>query len=415
MSIAKLSKKWKGRVLLGRYVVEGQLGHGSFGHVFQVVDKVTKQRYAAKVSKDELLHEFQLSRFLKDMEVFPRSHHIGREEVNGESQSVLIMDLMSGETLESIFKQCHYTFHVHTVFTLAIRLLDVLEALHGRGIVFRDLKPDNMIMDGSTLKLVDLGLARPFIHFGTDTHLPSRRVKFSGTLRYASRHVHEGENASRRDDLESLGYILLHWYRGELPWQNKFAEDTFIERVKKIGQMKAQPLESLFMDAPLVLLRYMQYARELDYLATPDYGALRQIFEQALAQAEVRPVLSGSKPYHSWTRRGFSEVQEVKQAKEVKEAKEVAAVDPLSMTVEELNGLPPYQLAQALPRLSREVVQSLSDDALNCLPDFVMTAMPEHVIHHLPVLLVSNVDTGILGKRKAPLSDESNAKKKKPT
>ena len=114
--------------------------------------------------------------------------------------------------------------------------------MHKRNFIHRDIKPDNFLMGlGSKtniMHIVDMGLAKRYIDPQTKEHIAYRNDKsLTGTARYASIHAHLGEELSRRDDFEAIGYVLIYFYTGYLPWQNRNSNHKD-ERYKRIKEMK---------------------------------------------------------------------------------------------------------------------------------------------------------------------------------
>jgi serine/threonine protein kinase len=95
--------------------------------------------------------------------------------------------------------------------------------MHSKFFIHRDIKPDNFLMGlgekSSLLHVLDMGLAKRYIDVKTKKHIEFRNDKsLTGTARYASIQSHLGEELSRRDDLEAIGYVLIYLYTGFLPW-----------------------------------------------------------------------------------------------------------------------------------------------------------------------------------------------------
>ena len=95
--------------------------------------------------------------------------------------------------------------------------------MHKKLFIHRDVKPDNFLMGlqdkSHVLHVVDMGLAKKYFDPVNKKHLAYRNDKsLTGTARYASVHAHLGEELSRRDDFEAIGYVLVYFFTGYLPW-----------------------------------------------------------------------------------------------------------------------------------------------------------------------------------------------------
>jgi serine/threonine protein kinase len=149
--------------------------------------------------------------------------------------------------------------------------------------VHRDIKPDNLIMgmdDKSRLVyLIDFGLAKKYRSSRTFMHIPYKNNRrLTGTARYASINALRGFEQSRRDDLESIGYVLMYFLRGSLPWQGlKIAQNE--DRYTVIyNKKRSTSTEELCKGYPEEMKAYFNYVKELKFEDDPDYNVLRGFF-----------------------------------------------------------------------------------------------------------------------------------------
>lgn len=141
----------------------------------------------------------------------------------------------------------------------------------------RDIKPDNFLIGVGKRQhyvyIVDFGLAKRYKDPKTGDHIPYKDGKsLTGTARYASLSTHLGVEQARRDDLECLGFVLIYFMLGTLPWQGLRAK-TKQEKYDNIRDKKKETsIEELCQGLPKEFALYMRYCRELGFEDRPDYG-----------------------------------------------------------------------------------------------------------------------------------------------
>jgi len=199
-------------------------------------------------------------------------------------RNMLVIDLL-GPSLEELFRLCNRKFSLKTVLMLAIQMLDRIESMHAKGILHRDIKPENLLVGldktADQVHIVDLGLAKQYRDEVKQQHVSYQQYKgFSGTPRYASINTHLGIEQSRRDDLESIGYVLMYFLRGSLPWQGCAFDE--LEKVKE--KKMSTPLDILCKDFAPEFETYLEYCQGLSFDASPDYDYLRGLFLNVLSR-----------------------------------------------------------------------------------------------------------------------------------
>uniref|UniRef100_A0ABI7WHM4 non-specific serine/threonine protein kinase n=1 Tax=Felis catus TaxID=9685 RepID=A0ABI7WHM4_FELCA len=196
--------------------------------------------------------------------------------------NVMVMELL-GPSLEDLFNFCSRKFSLKTVLLLADQMISRIEYIHSKNFIHRDVKPDNFLMGlgkkGNLVYIIDFGLAKKYRDARTHQHIPYRENKnLTGTARYASINTHLGIEQSRRDDLESLGYVLMYFNLGSLPWQGLKAA-TKRQKYERISEKKmSTPIEVLCKSYPSEFATYLNFCRSLRFDDKPDYSYLRQLF-----------------------------------------------------------------------------------------------------------------------------------------
>ncbi|KEP65598.1 UNVERIFIED_CONTAM: casein kinase I [Hammondia hammondi] len=274
------------------YRVGRKIGSGSFGSLYDGVDvrdgrEVAIKLELASTKHPQLIYEAKIIRLLQGGVGVPVCYHYGDE---GEWH-VMVIDRL-GHSLEDLFNLCKRNFSVETVLHLGIQMLDRIEYIHKHHCIHRDIKPDNFLVgrgeNANVVYLIDFGLAKKFRDH-TGRHIVYKEGKnLTGTARYASLATHLGIEQARRDDLEGLGYVLIYFLRGSLPWQGLKATSKR-DKYSKITHTKMNvDINALCEGLPSCFSEFLSYCRALQFTDAPNCRYLRRLLTDALAERRSR-------------------------------------------------------------------------------------------------------------------------------
>ncbi|CAO3589658.1 unnamed protein product [Absidia cylindrospora] len=285
----RLSSSSTANVVGGHFKIGHKIGEGSFGIIYQGINVLNKQLVAVKFEPrksdtPQLRDEYRAYKLLAGNPGVPKVYYFGQEGLH----NVLVIDLL-GASLEDLFDVCSRQFSVKTVSLLAKEMVTRLQCVHDHGLIYRDIKPDNFLigLEGKdkVIYMIDFGMAKYYRDPKTHQHIPYReRKSLSGTARYMSINTHLGREQSRRDDLESLGHVLMYFLRGSLPWQGLKA-NTNKQKYERIGEKKqSMSIADLCSGYPNEFAVYLQYVRKLGFDEAPDYDFIRELFNKVLRE-----------------------------------------------------------------------------------------------------------------------------------
>lgn len=267
-----------------KFRVGPKIGSGSFGEIYAGTNVHTGEEVAIKLEPlkskhPQLLYESKIYRVLQGGYGIPGVKWFGSEG----DYNVLVIDLL-GPSLEDLFNYCGKRFSLKTVLMLADQMIARLEFMHSRSYIHRDVKPDNFLIGTGSRKhichVIDFGLAKKYQDPRNGRHIPYIEGKnLTGTARYASISTHLGIEQSRRDDMESLGFVLMYFLRGSLPWQGLKANTKKQKYQRILERKQATHPDQLCRGYPSEFRDFFAHCSSLGFEDRPDYRYLKRIFK----------------------------------------------------------------------------------------------------------------------------------------
>ena len=280
------------KIYFNKYKTDSKIGQGSFGKIYSAHNINNGELYALKLEKRNggrslLETETYILCYLKGEGIpFIKSYGFSGE------YNILVMELL-GKSLETLFQENNCKFSLKTVCMLAEQMITRLEYIHKKYIIHRDIKPDNFTIgrgkQSHIIYLIDFGLSKKYRSSkGNHEHIKySENKRLIGTARYASINALKGCEQGRRDDMEALGYVLMYFLRGNLPWQG-LKLNRGDDRYKKIYETKKNTTpEELCIGYPKQFCEYIKYTRNLSFEQEPDYNYLKKLIFTVMDKYEI--------------------------------------------------------------------------------------------------------------------------------
>ncbi|CAD8135590.1 unnamed protein product [Paramecium octaurelia] len=269
------------RNINSEYQVGRMISCGTFGQVFEGIHIQKKTKVVIKReigNRQTLKQEKKILKSLQGIKGVPKFHFSG--QLNGA-------DIIILENLESdlaVQKRAHGKLSLKTVLQIALQSIGILKQIHGRRIIHRDLKPENIMIGGQykgQIYIIDYGISKFYMNKGQQ--IPFRKDKyFVGTIKYASISSHLGHEQSPKDDIESLLYVLVELFNGELPWEA-------YQNAEVTGRLKQQITDTqLFKGLPQQFNQIYLYIRKLPYHQNPNYDNILKVLESIAADLDIK-------------------------------------------------------------------------------------------------------------------------------
>ena len=271
-------------IFFKKYKPIEQISKGNYSLIYSGINIETNESVAIKLESRNIKEENQLL----PNEIFylyklRHSPGIVRIITTGRTKKYnILIEPLLGSTLYSLYLDHNKNFTLKDICLISLQCITRLESVHNKGIIHCDIKPENFsigLKDKRIIYLIDFGLSKKYRSDRTKRHIQFNITKtMCGTARYASMNALSGLQLSRRDDLESLSYMILYFLLKKLPWQGITAKNLE-KRYKKIYDKKAE-LEKWdkFKELPTQIQNFVKYCRSLGFSQDPDYKLMKSYF-----------------------------------------------------------------------------------------------------------------------------------------
>ena len=272
------------KLIFKKYKPIKKLDYGSFGNIYSVMRLKDKSVFAMKTEKKYIKEEYLES---EAYYLFTLQGGFGIPKLITFGQTKyykILIETLLDKSLYNIFISQEKNCNIVDACLIGIQILERLEFIHSKNIVYKDVKPENFLIgikDPNVIYVVDFGLCKKYRSSKTGKHLlPKLTGKFTGTVVYASTNALIGKETSRRDDLISLGYMLIVLLKRNLPLNisfRNFNKEKFFNmlNLKKTG-------DKIYQGIPKEIGEFVKYAKNLKFEQDPDYSYLRSLFTKVL-------------------------------------------------------------------------------------------------------------------------------------
>ena len=281
-----------GKIILDNYKIQKKIDENWIIKICSGIDLTTKKEYIIKLVRKNLL-------ILQERRLINSSHLEKEVELLINQKLFILPELIKYGyefeynylilsspkiSLEQLFIFHKKSFSLKRACELALNILDTIEILHNHNIIHRDLKPQVLSSEikgkkTEIIKLFDFGFWKYYRN--KNGHIPYKQYKkiIGKNLLFCSINSLNGIELSRRDDLESLAYMLIYFIKGALPWENNDIKNKE-ERIKKIIEMKKNMgLEILCEKLPEEIRLFISYTKNLKFEEEPEYNYLKNLLK----------------------------------------------------------------------------------------------------------------------------------------
>ena len=276
-----------GSTFAGRYQIIEELGKGGMGKVYKAVDTEIKEKIALKLVKPEIASDQKtIDRFRNELKVARQISHKNvcrMYDLNKAGGSYFItMEYVPGGDLKRFIRRSQQ-LSLGTAVSIAKQICEGLAEAHRLGVVHRDLKPNNIMIDDiGNVRIMDFGIARSL-----ETKGLTGKGLIIGTPEYMSPEQAEAKEVDRRSDIYSLGVIIYEMATGTLPFKGETALSI---AMKHKGKMPKDPREvnpQISEELSRLILKCMEKEKEGRYQAADEIFSMLDMMGNGTSKTGV--------------------------------------------------------------------------------------------------------------------------------
>ena len=267
-----------------------KIGRGAFGNIYSIIRLKDKNVFAMKTekinAKIKILESEAYYLYILQGFGIPKLITYGHTK----KYNILIETLLDKSLFDIFIRRAKICNIIDACF-IGMQILDRLEFIHSKDIIYRDVKPENFLIginDPNVIYIVDFGLCKKYRSSKTGKHIFPKMTKvFNGTLRYASANAIRGKELSRRDDLISLGYMLIYLLKKNLPWESNLKNLNKVKYFQLLFQKDSDAGGILFKNVPPEMADFVKYTKNLKFEQDPDYSYLRSLLNKIFIKNDL--------------------------------------------------------------------------------------------------------------------------------
>jgi predicted Ser/Thr protein kinase len=253
----------QGELVAARYEIRDRLGRGGMGAVYRAHDRVLDEDVALKVLREDAIDKHEATRrFRTEIKLARRVIHrnVCRIFEYGEDQGrrFISMELIEGTDLKRVISAG--SLPTDQAFSIAIQIAEGLDAIHGVGVLHRDLKTSNIMLDASgTVRLMDFGIAK---HVDESATGATASGTIMGTPAYMSPEQARGEKLDFRSDIYSLGVVIYELFTGRVPFDGDTPVAVILKHIHDPPPLDGSRAEGLPTGLIAILSRALAKSRD---------------------------------------------------------------------------------------------------------------------------------------------------------